>query len=140
MLEETASVIAIEDGHARVTLTRSEACGACSAKNMCHPTGEKSMVMDVLNPAGAQPGDKVVISLPPSELLKASASAYMLPAVAAVAGGAIGWSKTGTDAGAIIGCTIGLVLASVWLFVQSKRKTGPVPFISRILKDGRTMG
>jgi len=140
MLEETASVVSIDGDRARVTLTRSEACGSCSAKNMCHPTGEKSMVMDVLNPAGAEPGDKVIISLPPGDLLKASASAYMMPAVAAVTGGAIGWSRTGTDIGAIIGCLIGLTLASIWLFIQSKKKAGPVPFISRVLKDGRTIG
>ena len=83
MLEETASVVSVEGSLAKVSLTRSEACGSCSAKNMCHPTGEKSMEMDVLNSAGAHPGDRVVISLPPAELLKASAAAYMVPAVAA---------------------------------------------------------
>ena len=140
MLEETASVVSVEGDHARVTLTRSEACGQCSARNMCHPTGEKIMEMDVLNSAGAEPGDRVVISLPPLDLLKASASAYMLPAVAAVVGGAIGWSRTGTDAGAITGCLIGLTAAFTWLFVHSKRKKGPIPFISRVLKDGRTIG
>jgi sigma-E factor negative regulatory protein RseC len=140
MLEESASVVSVEGNLARVSLTRSEACGSCSAKNMCHPTGEKSMEMEVLNSAGAQPGDRVIISLPPGDLLKASATAYMLPAIAAVAGGAIGWKKTGTDIGAIIGCLAGLILATIWLFIQSRRKAGPVPFISRILKDGRTTG
>jgi sigma-E factor negative regulatory protein RseC len=140
MLEETASVLSVEGDLAKVTLTRSEACGSCSAKSMCHPTGEKSMIMEVLNSAGAEPGDRVIISLPPAELLKASATAYMMPAVAAVAGGAIGWKKTGTDIGAIIGCLAGLILATIWLIIQSKRKSGPVPFISRVLKDRRTTG
>ena len=140
MLEETASVESVDGNLAKVTLTRSEACGSCSAKNMCHPTGEKSMTMEVLNSAGAKPGDKVIISLPPAELLKASAAAYMMPAIAAVAGGAIGWKKTGTDTGAIIGCLAGLILATIWLFIQSRRKAGPVPFISRVVKDGRTTG
>jgi sigma-E factor negative regulatory protein RseC len=140
MLEETASVVSVDGDTAQVTLTRSEACGSCSAKSMCHPAGEKKMVMEVLNPAGAQPGDRVIISLPPAELLKASATAYMMPAVAAVGGGAIGWKWTGADLGAIIGCLAGLILATVWLLIQSKRKSGPVPFISRVLKDGRTTG
>lgn len=140
MLEETASVVSVEGNLAKVTLTRSEACGSCGAKNMCHPTGEKSMVMEVLNSAGAQPGERVIVSLPPADLLKASASAYMMPAVAAVAGGAIGWKKTETNMGAIIGCLGGLILATIWLFVQSRRKSGPVPFISRIIKDERTTG
>jgi sigma-E factor negative regulatory protein RseC len=140
MLEETACVVAVEGEHARVVLTRSEACGTCSAKNICHPTSEKTMEMEVLNSAGAAPGDNVVISLPPEELLKATASAYLMPAVAAVVGGAIGWSRTGTDAGAIVGCVVGLTLAFTWLFLQSKRQQGPAPFISRVLKSGRMSG
>ena len=140
MLEETASVIATEGNRARVTLTRSEACGACSAQHICHPTSSKTMEMEVLNTAGAQAGDKVIISLPPEELLKASASAYLMPAVAAVAGAAIGWSRSGTDIGAIIGCAAGLALAFTWLFVLDRKGNAPAPFISRVLESGRTIG
>ena len=140
MLEETASVIATEGNRARITLVRSEACGACSAKHICHPTSSKTMEMEVLNSAGAQAGDKVIISLPPEELLKASFSVYLMPAVAAVAGAAIGWSRSGTDTGAIIGCAIGLALASAWLFTLGRKRRAPAPFISRILESGRTTG
>ena len=130
MLEETASVISIEKDHAKVALIRSEACGNCSAKHICHPTSEKMMEMDVLNTAGAHPGDRVIISLPAADLLKASATAYLMPAVTAVAGGAIGWKRTGTDIGAIVGCAAGLVLGLVLLFLIDKRNKLPEPFIS----------
>ena len=140
MLEETASVIAINGNRARVTLTRSEACGACSAKHICHPASSKTMEMEVFNTAGAHPGDTVIISLPPEELLKASASVYLMPAVAAVAGAAIGWSRYGTDTGAIIGCVTGLALAFTLLFFLDRRGRAPAPFISRVLKGGRTTG
>ncbi|UCG39485.1 MAG: SoxR reducing system RseC family protein [bacterium] len=133
MLEETASVVAVVGNNARVVMVRSEACGSCSAKSMCHPTSGQSMEMEVRNPIGAVPGDKVVISLPPGDLLKASASAYLMPAAAAVAGGAIGWSRTGTDGGAIIGSAVGLGLAFLFLFWQGRRKRESAPFISRIV-------
>lgn len=140
MLEETASVVTVDKDHAKVSLIRSEACGACCAKHICHPSSEKTMEMNVLNTAGAHPGDRVIISLPASDLLKASATAYLMPAVTAVAGGAVGWQRTGTDIGAIIGCAAGLVFGLVLLFFIDKRKKLPEPFISRVLESGRTSG
>jgi positive regulator of sigma E activity len=91
------------------------------------------MRMEVKNLAGAHPGDKVVVSLPPGELLKASATAYLMPAVVAVAGGAVGWSRYGTDGAAIIGTVIGLALAALYLFWQGKNNRDSIPFISRVL-------
>ena len=91
------------------------------------------MQMEVKNPVGAHPGDKVVISLPPADLLKASATAYLMPAVAAVVGGAIGWSRFGTDVAAIIGTVAGLALATLYLFWQGKKNKDSIPFISRVL-------
>lgn len=133
MLEETATVISLREGLAKVVLVRSDACGSCSAKSMCHPSSGEMMSMEVRNEAGAAPGDKVIVSLPEGELLKASATAYLMPAVAAVAGGAVGWSRTGTDLGAIIGCVTGLGLATAYLFWHGRREQQSMPFISRVL-------
>ena len=133
MLEETASVVSLEGEKAKVVLVRSDACGACAAKDMCHPSSGETMEMVVLNSAEAKPGDRVIVSLPAGELLKASASAYLLPAVAAVTGGAIGWSRTGTDPGAIAGTVISLAAATIYLFWQGRKKGGAIPFISRVL-------
>lgn len=91
------------------------------------------MQMEVKNPVNAHPGDKVVVSLPPDELLKASATAYLLPAVAAVAGGAVGWSRYGTDGAAIAGTLIGFGLATLYMFWQGRKKRDSAPFISRVL-------
>lgn len=133
MLEETASVVSLRGDSATVVLVKSEACGGCAAKNMCHPSSGNTMQMEVKNVAGAHPGDKVVISLPPDQLLKASVTAYLMPAVAAVAGGAIGWSRYGTDAAAIVGTLVGFAVATVYLFWHGRRNRGSVPFISRVL-------
>ncbi len=133
MLEETASVVSLEGGNATVVLVRSDACGGCAAKHMCHPSSGDSMQMQVKNLAGAHPGDRVIISLPPDELLKASATAYLMPAVAAVAGGAIGWSRYGTDGAAIIGTVIGFALATAYLFWHGRKNRDSIPYISRVL-------
>lgn len=133
MLEETASIVSLNGDRATVVLVRSDACGGCSAKNMCHPSSGDTMQMEVRNLTDAHPGDKVVISLPASELLKASATAYLMPAVAAVAGGAVGWSRYGTDGAAIVGTVIGLALATLFLFKQGRKNRDSIPFISRVL-------
>jgi len=133
MLEETASVVSVRGNRATVVLVRSDACGACAAKHMCHPSSGDSMQMEVRNVAGAHLGDKVVVSLPPNELLKASATAYLMPAVAAVIGGAVGWSRYGTDGAAIVGTVIGFALATIYLFWHGRKERGSTPFISRIL-------
>jgi sigma-E factor negative regulatory protein RseC len=133
MLEETASVLSLKGDRATVVLVRSDACGGCSAKQMCHPSSGDTMQMEVKNPVGAHPGDRVVISLPPGDLLKASATAYLMPAVAAVAGGAIGWSRFGTDGAAIAGTVMGFLLAALYLFWQGKKNRDSIPFISRVL-------
>lgn len=133
MLEETASVISLDGDRATVALVRSDACGGCAAKDMCHPSSGKTMKMEVRNVAGAHPGDKVVVSLPSSELLKASATAYLMPAVAAVVGGAVGWSRFGTDGAAIAGTVLGLALATLYLFWQGRKKRDSIPYISRVL-------
>jgi len=91
------------------------------------------MQMEVKNLAGAHPGDKVIVSLPPAELLKASATAYLMPAVAAVAGGAVGWSRYGTDGAAIVGTVTGFALATLYLFWQGRKDRESIPFISRVL-------
>ena len=133
MLEETASVVSLKGDRAIVVLVRSDACGGCSAKHMCHPSSGDVMQMEVRNLADAHPGDKVIISLPSKELLKASATAYLMPAVAAVAGGAIAWSRYGTDGAAIVGTIIGFALATLYLFWQGRKDRDSIPFISRVL-------
>jgi hypothetical protein len=65
MLEETAMVVSISQGHAMVALVRSEACGDCAAKSMCNPVSDNTMQMEVENPVGAKPGERVIIELPP---------------------------------------------------------------------------
>ena len=135
MLEEKAKVLATAGGRARVSLVRSDACGDCGAKGICNPSSETSMEMEVNNLANAQPGQKVIVSLPAEALLKASASAYLLPASLMVAGAAVGWYLMGTDMGAVVGAVSGFVAASMLLFqLGSGRKRKSMPSITKVLE------
>ncbi len=134
MLKESAMVISVSTGKARVALVRSEACGDCAAKSMCNPASGNLNVMEVGNPVEARPGEKVIISLPSKELLKATAMAYLMPAAAMVAGATLGWLKTNTDPGAIIGAFTGFAVSFLFLFGHSRRKkTDHGPEISKVL-------
>jgi hypothetical protein len=56
-----------------------------------------------------------------------------MPAVAAVAGGAVGWSRYGTDGAAIVGTVIGFALATLYLLWQGRKDRDSIPFISRVI-------
>ena len=135
MLEEEATVISVSHGQALVALTRSDACSGCAASNVCHPSSGDSMQMQVADPVGVAPGQRVVVALPAGELLRAGATAYLLPATAIVCGAAVGWSRSGTDMGAMIGAALGLALATVAMAVVSRRRSRSAgPMISRIIR------
>ncbi len=134
MIEETAQVISVVGNSARVAMVRSEACGECAAKDMCHSTSENTMEMEVDNPVGAHIGDRVTISLTASDLLRATTLTYMLPAFVMVVGAAIGWSRTGTDLGALFGAIAGFAASFLFLYFYSRRGSSKgAPRITRIL-------
>jgi len=134
MLEETAQVISVVGSRARVSMVRTEACGECGAKDFCNPSSGNTMEMEVDNPVGAHPGDRVIISLPASALLKATTLTYMFPAFIMVAGASVGWSKTGTDMGAMAGAAIGFVASFLFVFFYSRRGGNEgLPKITKVL-------
>ena len=137
MLEETGMVVSVSSGRAKVALVRSEACGDCAAKSMCHPTSEGLREMEVANPMGAKPGEKVIITLPPDVLLKATTLAYLFPATLMVVGATVGWSLKGTDMGALFGALAGLAASSLYIYIHGRMKKAPAgPAISKILPRG----
>ncbi len=134
MLEEQAQVVSVAGTRAKVAMVRSDACGECAAKDMCHSTSENTMEMEVDNPAGAHPGDRVIISLSARDLLKATTMIYMFPAFVMVAGASVGWFKTGTDIGAMAGAAIGFTVSFLFLFFYSRRGSNEgAPKITKVL-------
>lgn len=98
-MEEEAIVISVTGQHARVKLQRSTSCDSCGSKASCATASGEERIVDVLNEAGAVPGQRVIIAVNPGVLLKASLTVYLLPLIALI-GGAILGSKIAVQMGA----------------------------------------
>lgn len=113
MIETPARVIRLQGETAWVRVEAPESCGACGGKGcgstlyarMLHP---REPEYAVANPISAQPGEGVVIGIEDGAVLKAVASAYLLPLVLLTLGAIVG-SSAGEGA-AVIGGLLGLML------------------------------
>lgn len=144
MATERGIVTKIDSTTAWVKTTRTSACRTCSAKSSCS-TGEsgKEMEVEAINEAGAQIGDRIIISIETASLLKASFLLYVFPILLMIAGAVIG-QKTGpvfdidpSLFSAIVGFLFFFI--SFW-FVKSRgnsmaQKNEYKPKIIRILKS-----
>ncbi|AFL74655.1 SoxR reducing system RseC family protein [Thiocystis violascens] len=96
MIEEIASVVAVDDGGVWVETRRRSACGHCDSASVCGVSalaklfGEGRNRLRIADPAGLRLGDRVVIGIPDGTLVRASLIAYLLPVIALVAAAAIG--------------------------------------------------
>lgn len=91
VIEETATVVAVEDGFAWVEADRRSACGQCGSADACG-TGTLAKLfrqgrtrLRIDDPMGLRTGERVTIAVEGGTLLRASFTAYMLPLVALVA-------------------------------------------------------
>ena len=74
-----------------VKTTKSGACKSCSARSSCHSLGSgEEMEVEAINHAGAQVGQKVVLSFDTSPLLKATFLLYVFPILTMIAGAFVG--------------------------------------------------
>lgn len=88
MIEETATVIAIEHGQLVLQASTRTACGSCAAKQGCGTSvlsgwlGRKVVHIRADNTVDAQVGDEVVIGLGEDALLSGSVWIYLMPLLA----------------------------------------------------------
>lgn len=122
MIEETAQVIASEDGFALVETQRQSACGACSANKGCGTAtlskvlGQKRTQMRVLDPVGSHPGDWVVLGLEEGAMLQGSALIYLTPILSLMIGaGLVTFTQPAHEWPVILGGLTGLLLGLVTL-------------------------
>lgn len=76
-------------GRAWVETVRTSSCEGCASKGSCHASG-KSMEVCAINDAGANVGDRVVVSIGTGTLIKMSLLAYIFPVFALMTGAAVG--------------------------------------------------
>jgi len=88
---ERGIVVKLDSTTAWVKTTRTSACKTCSAKSSCNAVESgKEMEVEAINEAGAQIGDRIIISIETASLLKASFLLYVFPILLMVAGAIIG--------------------------------------------------
>ncbi len=85
MIEESATVVAVDGNFAWVESERASSCDGCAANKGCGTAtlqkvmGQKRTQLKAINRAEAQVGERVVIGLQEQALLKGSLYAYILP-------------------------------------------------------------
>ena len=130
MIEERASVVAVEDGIAEVATLQRSACGSCNAKAGCGTSilaawfPQRKLTFRLPNTVSARAGDTVVVGLDEASLQRASAMLYGLPLLGLLAGAMLGEAavghflaspmvghEPGSELGAVSGGLLGLTAA-----------------------------
>jgi sigma-E factor negative regulatory protein RseC len=74
-----------------VKTMRSSACKSCSSRHSCSSDhNDKEMEVEAINSAGAKVGDRIVLSIQTSSLLKATFLIYIIPILAMLVGALLG--------------------------------------------------
>lgn len=94
MTVRCAQVERVLPGRALVKLETAESCAACAARGACAPAPQKSGhgLVEVLDPIGVRPGERVEILFPSGALWIGVLLSLGIPGGAMVAGAAAGWS------------------------------------------------
>ena len=88
---EQGVVLRTDSGTAWVKTFRSSACEGCTAKGSCHGMGgEQEVEVKAINTAGARIGDRIVLSVETTSLLKATFLIYVFPIILLLVGAALG--------------------------------------------------
>jgi len=134
MIEEKATVVAVEGEHVLLQTQRRSACQSCSVKQACGTSvlakvvGRRSSQILVKNSLNASIGDEVVIGINDRALVKGSLLIYALPLVLLLTGALMGefWARAvgfNIELVSIIAATAGFVLAMILIrFSLSKTK------------------
>lgn len=107
--QQEGIVLEINGRTAKVKTSRHndcENCGACP--------GNSAIVLDAYNPLAAKPGQRVTVEVQEVNMLKAAFIVYMLPLIAAFAGGLAGWYFSKGITGFEVAGGVIAFLLSVW--------------------------
>lgn len=127
MIEESAIVTATREEFALVETERQTSCGSCEAKSSCGTSalakvfGNRRNIVEVLNPIGAVPGDRVIVGLDESALTRVSFLFYILPLISLLFGAFFGqwlaevFNFQSTEPLSIICGLLGLATGLYWL-------------------------
>lgn len=130
MIETEAVVVRLEDAVAYVQAERKSGCSGCSESScgtsvLANFFGQKAPLYRARNEVGAKVGDRVVIGMNESGLLKGTLLLYMLPLLLLFAGAVAGSMLAATadvrDGYSAAGAAIGLMAGFIGLKLFSAR-------------------
>lgn len=128
-LEETATVVGIEGRWALLAIERRTSCGACAAGGECGTSvlarllGKRKTLLRIPNDFDAQVGERIIIGIIESALLKASFLAYFIPVAGMISGALLALPLGFGDFGAVIFSLLGLAIGLVY----SRRRSNSSP-------------
>ena len=143
-VEEEGIVTEVRGASAMVRAVETSRCSGCVSAGYCHgAAGRGEKVVEAGNPIGAREGDRVVISIPSPDLLKASFQVYVVPVIGILAGAGAAQGAVNTLAGpeaagmaAGIGGLLGALLSVLIMKRLRRRPSSAVslrPLIVKIL-------
>jgi sigma-E factor negative regulatory protein RseC len=140
-VREEGIVVESHGDRATIAVERGSACKHCSAKALCRPFGETSNRIEVANPIGAEQGQRVVVAIEPTRLVRNAVVLYGVPLVALIIGAALGshvarvlLGDNAADIGAIVGAAVFLAAALIALRVLDRRAAGRLDRLPRIVE------
>lgn len=99
MIEESAQVVAVEGASGEyvwVETQRQSTCGGCAANQACGTAtlakvlGTRRTRVRAINQGGAQVGDRVIVGIDETALIRGSLAVYAMPLLTLLAGGIVG--------------------------------------------------
>lgn len=105
MITTRGRVISIHDGLASVRLPAPEGCGKCGSRGGCGGARERTIQVPA---QGLQAGEEIALSTTAGALHRGVLAAYVMPAVALMAGAVAGQILYGSDGAAVAGAGLGL--------------------------------
>lgn len=152
MIEERGQVVLNDGQFAWIETYRKTACQSCSANKGCGTGalsdyfGKRMDKVKVLNPVGAKTGDKVVVGLNESALLRGSLAIYFVPLlmmiIGAIVGGAcaVNLGYVASDGVTAVSGLLGLALGFAWVRVFSSSVAADSRYQLVILRLDREAG
>jgi len=132
MLEQQATVVAIEEGFVWVETQRQNSCGHCSAHSGCGTAtlgkvmGNRVTRVRAVNSLPLDLGEQVIVGLPEQVFVIGSLIIYLLPLVGLFLGAGLvqfGLGRHGAEWLTALGGVAGLMLALLWMRRFSHRFT-----------------
>jgi len=133
MIEETGKVAEVRGQYAWIATEPQTGCRSCSAQRGCGTSvlakvlGQRTAPVRVINSIGVTAGDRVVIGISESGLVRGSLAVYCMPLAGLFAGAVTGYylvagsTSAQADLASIAGAVAGFAAGLAWLRTFSRK-------------------